>query len=285
MKIWITGARGMLGTTLCQLLEQRNIPFVGTDRTVDITSKNSLESFFDHHRDITHIINCAAYAKVDLAEKEEKQAHAINAKGIQNLGELAHQHNLFLTHFSTDYVFGGESNRPYQEESPCTPIGVYAKTKHQGEINLLEAHPSSCIIRTSWLFGLNGKNFVSTMLTLMQNQKILRIVSDQIGRPTYCLDLAEAALALLGKEGTYHFSNRGVTSWYEFALQIAKEGQRLGYPIVVDEIIPITTASYPTPAKRPAYSVLDTTKIEQILDWEPRRWQEALADYLHKTKR
>jgi len=123
------------------------------------------------------------------------------------------------------------------------------------------------------------------MLTLMQNQKILRIVSDQIGRPTYCLDLAEAALALLGKEGTYHFSNRGVTSWYEFALQIAKEGQRLGYPIVVDEIIPITTASYPTPAKRPAYSVLDTTKIEQILDWEPRRWQEALADYLHKTKR
>jgi len=132
MKIWITGARGMLGTTLCQLLEQRNIPFVGTDRTVDITSKNSLESFFDHHRDITHIINCAAYAKVDLAEKEEKQAHAINAKGIQNLGELAHQHNLFLTHFSTDYVFWRRIKSSLSGRIPLHPHRCLCQNKTSG---------------------------------------------------------------------------------------------------------------------------------------------------------
>ena len=214
MKIWITGSKGMLGTTICETLKRRDIPYLGSDKSVNITSLILLEQFLNKHKGITHIINCAAYTNVDLAEQEKELAYAINATGIQNLGKLAQRYQIPILHFSTDYVFNGAYQTPYKEEDGCEPIGEYGRTKEQGEAFLLKECPTASIIRTSWLFGSNGKNFVETMLNLMKHHKIIRVVSDQIGRPTYCQDLANAAIALLDHKGVYHFANSGSISWY-----------------------------------------------------------------------
>lgn len=284
MKIWVVGYKGMLGNALCLRLQEQKIPFIGTGKDIDITSLQAVSHFIDINKEITHIVNCAGYTQVDKAEQEQLLANSVNVTGPYHLALIANQHHIHLTHLSTDYVFAGKGKIPYQEDSICQPSSIYGMTKLEGEQKVLNALNRACIIRTSWLFGLNGKNFVSTMLDLMQKKETLRVVSDQIGCPTFCPDLADAIIALLNHEGIFHFSNSGSTSWYAFALTIAEQGLQLGYPLIIKSIQPITTAEYPAPAKRPAYSVLDTTKIERTLHYCPRPWQESLFDYLQQLQ-
>lgn len=279
-KIWICGAAGMLGSHFRRLLTDRQIPFIGNDcRDIDITELDQVSDFVRVQK-ITHIINCAAYTQVDKAETELKQAYLVNAVGPHHLGIAGRRHGARVIHFSTDYVFDGKGRSPYTEDHSCTPMGAYGMSKLAGEMKLLDEHEHSCIIRTSWLFGLPGKNFVETMLRLMNEKEKLCIVSDQIGRPTYCQDLAEAALHLLDEEGIYHFANAFETSWYQFAKEIYRQGRELCLIRKDCHLEPIASHEYPTPAQRPAYSTLSTKKIEAQLGQMPRPWQEALADYL-----
>lgn len=283
-KIWVSGASGMLGSHFKRLLSQRQIPFIANNHhDLDITNLEAVSDFVRAQK-ITHIINCAAYTQVDKAEMEQKQAYLANAIGPHHLGIAARRHGARVIHFSTDYVFDGKGRAPYSEEHFCTPIGAYGMSKLAGEIKLLGEHEQACIIRTSWLFGLPGKNFVETMLRLMSEKEQLRVVSDQVGRPTYCQDLAENALQLLDAAGIFHFANAFETSWFQFAQEIHRQARELGFPLKVKAIEPIPTHEYPTPTQRPAYSTLCTTKLEECLGSTPRPWQTALHDYLANLK-
>ena len=284
MKILICGASGMLGSHFVRLLTERGIAFIAVNRQqLDITQLDQVEDIIRIQK-ITHVINCAAFTHVDRAETEQKLAYQVNAMGPHCLAIACRRHGAHLVHFSTDYVFDGREHSPYTEDHFCAPLGAYGLSKLAGEIKLLEEHRRSCIIRTSWLFGFPGKNFVETILTLSSERETLKIVSDQIGRPTYCQDLAEATLELLEEEGIYHFANAFETSRYHFAKEICRQAEELGLPVVTKNIEPVTTQEYPTPARRPAYSTLSTRKAEAVLGKTPRPWQEALKDYLVRYK-
>lgn len=284
-KIWVCGAFGMLGSHFQRLLSEKKISFKANHHhELDITNLDAVADFVKAEK-ITHIINCAAYTQVDLAETEQKKAYLVNAIGPHHLGIAGRRHGARVLHFSTDYVFDGKGGVPYTEEHPCCPIGAYGMSKLAGEIKLLDEHQHACIIRTSWLFGYPGKNFVDTMVRLMSEKEKLRVVSDQIGRPAYCQDLAECALDLLDEEGIFHFANSFETSWYGFAKEIALQAAGLGFPLIIKNIEPISTSEYPTPARRPPYSALSTEKIEKVLGRIPRSWQEALNDYLTHVKK
>lgn len=283
-KVWVCGASGMLGSHFKRLFEQRHIGFLANDsREVDITNLDQVSEFVRENH-VSHIVNCAAYTQVDQAESEQKLAYLINAMGPYHLGLAGRRHGARVIHFSTDYVFNGQGRAPYSEDHLCSPINAYGMSKLAGEMKLLNEHRHSCIIRTSWLFGIPGKNFVETMLRLMNEKEALRIVYDQVGRPTYCQDLAEAALEMLDEEGIFHFANDFETSWFQFAKEIHRQAKELNFPLKVKSIEPISTEVYPTPAKRPAYSTLSTEKIESTLGKKTRPWQESLYDYLVKMK-
>lgn len=284
-KIWICGSGGMLGSHFTRLLKEKNIPFIATDfKQIDITEQKQVSDFAKAQK-VTHIINCAAYTQVDKAETEPKQAYLANALGPYHLAVAARQQGAHVLHFSTDYVFDGQGRAPYSEEDLCSPVNAYGMSKWAGEVKLLNELDHACIVRTSWLYGFPGKNFVETMLQLMSEKEALRVVSDQIGRPTYCQDLAEVSLNLLDQKGIFHFANTTETSWYDFAKEIHKQSLELGLPLKVQKIEPITTKEYPTPAKRPAYSTLNTSKIEKLVGKTPRTWKLALHDYLSAKTR
>jgi dTDP-4-dehydrorhamnose reductase len=283
MKIWVLGSGGMLGSHFMRTLSKLGYTHLTTSsKEVDIVHCNQIEAFLKTHRP-THIINCTGYTQVDNAESEPELAFQVNAQGPKNLGEAARRYQAKVIHFSTDYVFDGQSRTPYKEDDPCSPLGVYGKSKWEGEQHLLSSLEDACIIRTSWLYGFPGKNFVETMLRLMKEKETVKVVDDQRGRPTYCQDLAEASLKLLDARGIFHIANSQQTTWFGFANEIANLGKDMGLPLIVKNILPITTEEFPTPAKRPLYSVLDTRKVE-ALNIQPRPWQEALADYLQKSQ-
>lgn len=285
-KWWICGAAGMLGSHFVRTLRKRTIPFISTDRqTIDITHLDAVSDFV-RINGITHIINCAAYTNVDGAEIEQKKAYEINAKGPHNLAVAGRRHGAnWLLHVSSDYVFDGRNSTiPYSERDLCSPMGAYGASKLAGEIKLLDEYDNACIIRTSWLFGFPGKNFVNTMLKLMNEKETIKVVNDQKGRPTYCQDLVDASLDLVDHKGIFHFSNSFETSWYHFAKEIYKQALELGHPIITKNIEPISSAEYVTAAKRPAYSTLSTKKIESTIGKFPRPWQEALKEYLVHSK-
>jgi len=283
-KIWICGAGGMLGSHFERLLREKGVAFVANDsKQVDITDLEAVSNFVKAQK-VSHIINCAAYTQVDKAESEQALAYQVNAIGPYHLGLVAKKQGARVIHFSTDYVFDGSGKKPFDETHPCSPLGAYGMSKFAGELKLLDVNPRACIIRTSWLFGLPGKNFVETMLRLMEKNASLRVVSDQTGRPTFCQDLAEAAFALCDEEGVFHFANASETSWYEFSREIYRQGHELGLLQKTCAIEPIPAKDYPTPAQRPAYSTLNTAKVESVLGYAPRAWQDALRDYLTQYK-
>lgn len=282
-KIWLIGSSGMLGSTLSALLDTHGIDYVPTGREVDITDFKALEQFSKGITDITHIINCAAFTKVDAAEIHREKASQLNIGGVENVANVSKLMGAKVIHFSTDYVFNGEADKPYREEHPCQPINFYGQTKWEGEQILFKHKPDSCIIRSSWLFGTTGKHFVQTMLRLMAEKEELSVVNDQIGRPTFCEDLAEVVLSLLDCSGIYHFANAGETTWYLFAKKILEEAHKCNFPLKLQKLIPISTLEYPTLARRPCYSVLCTEKIEQELGIVPRNWEEALEDCFSKS--
>lgn len=276
MKIWILGKDGLLGSSL---LEQ-DINCIGSSHTeADITSLDSLKKFVDVYQP-THIVNCAAFTDVDGAEKNFERAFAVNALGAENVGKLARQKGISVLHISTDYVFDGTADVPYLETDFCSPLGEYGKSKREGELRLLEEYPSACIVRTSWLFGGKGKNFISSLLNLLKKQSELKVVSDQKGKPTYSKDLAHAVVQLLSHSGIYHFANRGEMSRYEIAVEVCNLANEMGASMACNKITAVPSTEFPTPAKRPAYSVLSTSKVESILGRTPRHWKEAFKEFL-----
>ena len=232
------------------------------------------------------IINAAAYTAVDRAESEPELATAVNTIAPGILAEEAKKLDAFLIHLSTDYVFDGCQSHPYRETDSPHPLNIYGRTKLAGEQAIRDNCPNHFILRTSWVYGAYGKsNFVKTMLRLGGEKEEIRVVNDQIGSPTWAKDIAKVIAQIKpGVTGTYHYSNQGAIGWYDFAKAIFEEAAEIGFPLKVQRIVPITTAEYPTPAKRPAYSVLSCEKISVSLGIHPPHWRESLKQMLKEYK-
>lgn len=280
--ILITGADGQLGSELHYLSTKYDYNFIFTNKTeLDITDFGKVDSFCLKNK-ITTIINCAAYTAVDKAENEIEKADLINHIAVKNLGEIAKKYSIILVHISTDYIFDGCNNIPYKENDLPNPIGVYAMSKYRGEKALLAINPkNSIIIRTSWIYSPFNTNFLKTILRLANERKELKIVFDQVGTPTYALDLAETILEIIPKINNnavelFHYSNEGVASWYDFAQEIISSKK------LDTKILPIETHQYPTPAKRPHFSVLNKSKIKDTFEIDIRHWKLSLEKCLSR---
>jgi dTDP-4-dehydrorhamnose reductase len=274
----VIGSKGMLGTDLMGVLGQSGVEAQGLDLPeVDITREDSVISALEVSRAGT-LINVAAYTDVDGCESNQELAFNVNAQAPGLLARICKASGCALVHIGTDYVFDGGARRPYKEEDPVNPLGVYGKTKAQSEDLVRELLPDNhCIVRTAWLYGSHGKNFVETILGLARQRDVLRVVDDQRGTPTYTLDLA-AALARLcekGGRGTFHVTNSGETTWYEFANRIIRRSGITGV-----RVEPISTAELGRPAPRPAYSLMDNGKFAALTGTVLRPWEEALDEYL-----
>ncbi len=284
MKLWITGSRGLVGTALQNRCQDEGIEYVATSRQdLDISSLKHIKDFLHSPagKDITHIINCAAYTDVDLAQQQQELAHQINAIGPENLGSAAHHFDLKLIHLSSDYVFGVKGDRPFTETDSCKPVSTYAKTKYEGEQRLLEVLPQACILRTSWVFGQGGKNFVSFIFNKIQKEEKINVVSDQRNRLTYVHDLSQTILSLLCHSGIFHFANQGETSRFEVVQQMIQTAQDRGLPVACREVFAVNSSAFPQLAERPLYSVLDTAKIENLLGISPRTWETTIKEFIH----
>lgn len=283
MKLFVTGYKGQLGCEIRELTNDFNAEFAFHDLdTLDISDKSKvLETVEEFNPDF--IINCAAYTNVDRAEEEEKLAKTVNADAVKNLTEAAKKCNSYIVHISTDYVFDGSKNIPYKEEETPNPVTAYGRTKLEGEKNAL-VHEKSLVIRTSWLYSSYGNNFVKTMLKLGEERDSLDVIYDQAGTPTYAADLATSILHICRDlfysqkkiNEVYHFSNEGVCSWYDFSKRI------MSIADIDCTINPIETSQFPTPAKRPAYSVMNKSKIKERFGLNIAHWEESLVECLTK---
>ncbi len=281
MKVLVTGAKGQLGQDVMKLLARDNHEAIGTDRDdLDITNESDVFAFITEVKPDV-ILHCAAYTNVDAAESDADTAYKINALGTEYLAKAAKAAGSKMLYISTDYVFDGNGTKPYEVDNPTNePLGVYGKTKLAGEEMLKKYLDQYFIVRTAWVFGVGGNNFVKTMIRLGEERGEVGVVHDQVGSPTYTVDLANLMLELMqtDKYGTYHATNAGVCSWYEFAVEIFKQ---VGMDVKVN---PLTSDQFPRPAKRPAYSVLSKKKLEEAGLTPLRDWKEALAAYLAETK-
>ncbi len=284
-KFLITGAKGQVGHCLTeQLTGKAEILAVDRDE-LDITDKDAVFNVVKTFKPDV-IINAAAHTAVDRAESEIELSEAINVRGPQYLAEAANEIGAVILHISTDYVFEGAGSGEYKEDDKTNPQGVYGRTKLEGEIAVQQANSRSIILRTAWVFGEHGHNFVKTMLRLAKDRDSLGIVGDQFGGPTYAGDIAKALIEmanqiLAGKEnafGVYHFTGKPYVSWYEFAKAIFAEAELQNILEKSPLVNSIATSDYPTPAKRPANSRLDLTKIKQVFNIEPSDWRNALTN-------
>ena len=289
--ILLIGNTGQLGQELQQIL----VPFVNKlapekvialgRSQIDLAQPDSLRQLIAQIQPQV-IINAAAYTAVDKAESESELATAVNATAPAILAEVAQKLGAFLIHVSTDYVFDGSQSHPYRETDKTNPLGIYGQTKLAGESAIRQNCQQHLIIRTAWVYGSYGKsNFVKTMLKLSVEREEIRVVADQIGSPTWAKDLALAIAHILPQltpeiAGTYHYTNSGVASWYDFAQAIFEEAEAIKFPLKIQRLIPITTADYPTPAQRPAYSVLACEKISKVLGTARPHWRLALRQML-----
>jgi len=283
--ILVTGANGQVGSELKYLSSAYPFEFLFTDYTeLDITDNDAVFDFF-HKNEITYVINCAAYTAVDKAEEDQDKATAVNVIGAKHLAQACTLRSIPLVHISTDYVYHNSQNTPFLEEDQTNPQGVYAATKLEGEDIIKKIHPRTMIIRTSWVYSSFGNNFVKTMLRLGADRDKLTVIFDQIGSPTYARDLAKSILDILHMSSkgdvsdttfntTYHYSNEGVCSWYDFAKAIFEMKN------IDCDVQPIVTAQYPTPAKRPHFSLLNKAKIKEAFGLEVPYWRDSLKEML-----
>jgi dTDP-4-dehydrorhamnose reductase len=295
MNILVTGANGQLGNEIRIVAKNSSDTYIYTDvleveglptTILDITSMDDVRKIV-HENEIKCIINCAAYTNVDKAEVDEDFCTLLNAKSVENLAIAMKEVNGLLVHISTDYVFGGDPyNTPCKEDQKGTPTGVYGKTKLQGEQNILASGCNHVIIRTAWLYSEFGKNFVKTMIHLTATKPQLKVVFDQVGTPTYAYDLAAAIYEIVskrkyeGNNGVYHYSNEGVCSWYDFTKMIAEYTGNINC-----DIQPCHSNEFPSLVKRPAYSVLDKTKIKETFGLTVPYWIDSLKACLEKMER
>ena len=262
-QVLVTGANGQLGKSIKRISPNfKGLKFVFTDKAdLDITNSEEVNTFFESNA-LDYCINCAAYTSVDKAEEETDKAYLINATAVKNLAEACKKSGAVLIHISTDFVFDGTKRTPYTEEDMPNPLSVYGKSKLKGEEHVQESCDRHFIVRTSWLYSEYGNNFVKKMLRLAETRKQISVVNDQIGSPTYAGDLAEFILKVISSESTayglYHYSNLGAISWYDFAVEIFRQHQKNVH------VVPIPTRAYPTLANRPAFSVMDLSRVKII---------------------
>ena len=273
--VLVTGSSGQLGKEIQNLASfYPSINFLFTTKeNLDIENFDSIKRVFDDEQ-IDTCINCAAYTAVDRAETEKDLAFRINADAVGNIASVCNAHQAQLIHISTDYVFDGRSKVPYKETDSIDPINIYGASKLKGEEMALNNNASTCILRTSWVYSSHGNNFVRTMLRLMKDRSLVNVVNDQFGSPTYAADLANVIMLIALKDipipGLLNYSNEGIITWYEFALAIKE------YTKSKCELRPITTSEFPTPAARPMFSVLDTSRIRQFLEIDIPNWKSSL---------
>ena len=284
MNVLVTGSNGQLASCIKDLAKRdTSLNFIYTDyQELDICDLKQVEVFFKSNQKIDYCINCAAYTAVDKAESEVEKAFEINATGPKNLAQVCSEFDTILIQISTDFVFDGEKTEPYVETDVANPISVYGASKLQGEVEIKKIVKKHFIIRTSWLYSEHGNNFMKTMLRLAETRDEISVVSDQIGTPTYAGDLAEVILKIVRSKNTnfglYHYSNDGVASWYDFAEAIFKASN------TEIRLNAIKTEAYPTPAKRPVYSVMDKTKIKSVLKMKTLDWQDSLKKAIASNK-
>lgn len=276
MKVLVTGVKGQLGYDVVNELVKRGHIAIGTDiEEMDITDANSVNSVIkDNAPDA--VIHCAAYTAVDAAEDNEELCRKINAEGTQNIANVCKELDIKMTYISTDYVFDGEGERPWEPEDERTPLNVYGQTKYEGELAVQNTLDKYFIVRIAWVFGVNGKNFIKTMLNLGKTRDSLTVVNDQFGSPTYTYDLAKLLVDMVetDKYGIYHATNEGICTWYEFACEIFKQA---GMNVKVS---PVSAAEYPAKAKRPSNSRMSKEKLTENGFEKLPTWQDALARYL-----
>jgi len=282
--ILITGSNGQLGSELKELSNEYNYNFLFTDReNLDITNKSAIDSFIAKNS-INVIINCAAFTAVDKAQESVSEAYNLNHLAVEYLAQIAKKNGIKLIHISTDYLFNGKTYKPYKEIDRVDPINIYGDSKLKGEQAILKINPKeSIIIRTSWLYSSYGNNFVKTMLKLANKMDELGIIFDQTGTPTYAKDLAKTILSIIEQIENrnveiYHYSNEGVASWYDFAKAIF-EIENINI-----KVNPIETKEYPTPAKRPYYTVLNKAKIKESFNITIPHWRDSLRECLNKIE-
>lgn len=280
-KILVTGSNGQLGNELRDLASSfPQYQFVFTDvDELSITDKAAVKKMFQEQQP-TYLINCAAYTAVDKAESEKELNSQINGIAVGILALIAKQAGTKFIHISTDYVFNGYASQPLREDDTVDPVNAYGESKLMGEQLAVQNNPETIIIRTSWVYSYYGKNFVKTMIRLMNEKESIGVVNDQVGSPTYAHDLAKAIMQIISSgtwmPGIYNFSNEGVISWFDFANEIK---QLINSPCIVN---PLSTEQFPTPAKRPKYSVLDKTKIQQTFSIQLKDWKESLKECIQK---
>jgi dTDP-4-dehydrorhamnose reductase len=282
LNIVVIGKSGQLAHEIMRLAGDDSVHCLGRD-DIDILDAVSLASVLNRFQP-QGIINASAYTGVDKAESDQSNAYAINQTAVANLATYAKQHHCHLVHVSTDYVFGGDKGSPYQVDDSYHPQGVYGASKAAGEKALLDIYPqASCILRTSWVYASHGNNFVKTMLRLMAEKPELGVIDDQIGSPTWARDLAKACIYAIKNQvsGVHHWTDNGVASWYDFAVAIQSLALEKGLLTHAIPIKPIPSSAYPTPAKRPHYSVLDkSTLTTEFSGLVPQYWRKALSDML-----
>lgn len=278
MKVLVTGVTGQLGHDVMKELQRRGMEAVGTDsQTMDITDGEIVEKTIKAARPAA-VIHCAAYTAVDAAEDNEEVCRRVNAEGTRNIARACKELNCKMIYISTDYVFEGQGERPWEPEDACAPQGVYGRTKYEGELAVKELLEKYFIVRISWVYGVNGKNFVKTMLNLSKTHDRLTVVNDQFGSPTYTPDLAKLLVDMVQTEryGIYHASNEGICSWYEFACAIFEAAG------IKMEVVPVTTAEYGAKAPRPFNSRMSKEKLAEKGFEKLPVWQDALARYLEE---
>ena len=288
MKVLVVGGSGMLGIDVCAELVSRGHEVTApSSAELDITDPLSVATILENRREFDWCINCAAYTAVDKAETETREATELNAMGPGYLATACKMGGVKLIHVSTDFVFDGEATVPYTEDSRPQPIGVYGNTKRDGELAVMSANSNALIVRTSWLFGPNGRNFPKTMIGAWLAEKSLRVVSDQTGCPTYTLDLARVLVDLIevnGYPGIYHACGPTATTWYQFAVEAItayRDFHGIDRPV---EITPVPTEEYPTPAKRPKYSAMSTAKLDTLGIQPMRPLSEELGDFVGRIE-
>lgn len=285
MRVLVTGAKGQLGTDVMAELKSNNIEAVGIDREeLDIVDVKACEEFFDKanaEKRIDAVIHCAAYTAVDKAEDEQELSYNINALGTKNIATACKKFDMKLMYISTDYVFNGQGERPWEPDDEREPLNVYGRTKYEGELFVEEITKKYFIVRIAWVFGIAGNNFIKTMLKLAKERDSLTVVDDQIGSPTYTADLSKLLVSMIqtDKYGRYHATNEGYCSWYEFAKEIFKVAG------VTINVAAVDSSAYPAKAKRPANSRMEKKKLDEAGFKRLPSWQDATRRYIEELQK
>ena len=284
MRVLVTGATGQLGSEVANGFRRSGHEVIAPARQeLDFSSPGQLAATA-RTLQADWVINCAAYTQVDKAESDARQAFIVNRDSPEQLARAVADYGGRMLQVSTDFIFDGAQRRPYLETDPPNPLGVYGRSKLEGELAVQRVLPDAVVLRTAWVYGVHGHNFVKTMLRIAAAGKPLRVVSDQMGTPTWTMDIAATIAALVAREasGTFNFTSAGETSWHGFASAILDEGAKAGFDIKTETVVPIPTSDYPTPATRPAYSVLNTEKIRPLLPGPVPDWRDSLKNMLQE---